>query len=64
MWVVDAKTHQVHPAKVEVAAYREQGAQVVAGVDPRQWIVTAGVRKLHDGEIIAPVDALNRPVTL
>ena len=64
VWVVDAQTHRVHPASVEVAAYREQGAQLIAGVTPQQWIVTAGVRKLRDGETIAPVDALNRPLSL
>ena len=64
VWIVDARTHQVHLAPVEVAAYREQGAVLAAGVDPAQWIVTAGVHKLRDGEAIAPVDALNRPVVL
>jgi len=64
VWVVDAKTHQVHLVPVEVAAYREQGALLAGGVDTRQWIVTAGVHKLRDGEPIAPVDAQNRPVIL
>jgi len=30
----------------------------------RQWIGTAGVHKLRDGEPSTPVDAQNRPVTL
>jgi multidrug efflux system membrane fusion protein len=64
VWVVDARTHQVHLAPVDVAAYREQGAVVGAGLDPQQWIVTAGVHKLRDGEAITPVDAENRQVTL
>jgi multidrug efflux system membrane fusion protein len=64
VWVVDAKTHQVHLAPVEVAAYREQGVLLAGGVDARQWIVTAGVHKLRDGEPISPVDAQNRPVVL
>ena len=64
VWIVDAKTHQVHLAPVEVAAYREQGVMLAGGVDARQWIVTAGVHKLRDGEPISPVDAQNRPVTL
>jgi multidrug efflux system membrane fusion protein len=64
VWLVDAKTHQVHLAPVEVAAYREQGVLLAAGVDAQQWIVTAGVHKLRDGESIAPVDTQNRPVTL
>ncbi len=64
VWVVDAKTHQVHLAPVSVAAYREQGVALDKGVTPSQWIVTAGVHKLRDGEAIAPVDTVNRPVTL
>jgi multidrug efflux system membrane fusion protein len=64
VWVVDARTHQVHLAPVDVAAYREQGVVVNSGVDPSQWIVTAGVHKLRDGQAITPVDAINRPVNL
>jgi multidrug efflux system membrane fusion protein len=64
VWIVDAKTHQVHLAAVDVVAYREQGAVLAGGVDVGQWIVTAGVHKLRDGEPISPVDAQNRPVVL
>ena len=64
VWIVDAKTHQVKLTPVAVAAYREQGVVLDGGVDARQWIVTAGVHKLRDGEAIAPIDALNRPVAL
>ena len=64
VWVVDAKTRQVHLAPVEVAAYREQGVLLAGGVDAGQWIVTAGVHKLRDGQPIAPVDAQNRPIAL
>jgi len=64
VWVVDPKTRQVHLAPVAVAAYREQGVLLAGGVETKQWIVTAGVHKLRDGEPITPVDALNRPVAL
>jgi membrane fusion protein, multidrug efflux system len=64
VWIVDAKSHQVRLTPVNVAAYREQGVLLNAGLDAQQWIVTAGVHKLRDGEAISPVDALNRPVTL
>jgi len=64
VWVVDVKTHQVHLAPVDVAAYREQGVLLAGGVDAQQWIVTAGVHKLRDGEAISPVDPQNRPVAL
>lgn len=64
VFVVDARTHQVHLTPVEVAAYREQGVVLAAGIEPNQWIVTAGVHKLRDGDAITPVDSVNRPVTL
>lgn len=64
VWVVDAKTHQVHLTSVTVAAYREQGVLLDAGLDVHHWIVTAGVHKLRDGEPVSPIDALNRPVAL
>jgi multidrug efflux system membrane fusion protein len=63
VWVVDTKTHQVHLTPVGVAAYREQGVALDSGVGPQQWIVTAGVHKLRDGEAIAPVDADNRRIS-
>jgi multidrug efflux system membrane fusion protein len=34
------------------------------GVDADKWIVTAGVHKLREGEVIAPIDAVNRPVKI
>ncbi|MEP6940259.1 MAG: efflux RND transporter periplasmic adaptor subunit, partial [Rudaea sp.] len=64
VWVVDPKTRKVRLAPVTVAAYREQGAALSGGVDAQDWIVTAGVHKLLEGQAIAPVDAQNRPVNL
>lgn len=64
VWLVDTKTHRVHLAPVNVAAYGERGVALDGGVSTQQWIVTAGVHKLHDGEAIAPIDASNRPILL
>ncbi|MFT3790189.1 MAG: efflux RND transporter periplasmic adaptor subunit [Rudaea sp.] len=64
VWIVDAKTHQVKLAPVVVSAYREQGVVLSHGVGVQDWIVTAGVHKLREGETVAPVDALNRPLAL
>ncbi|MBS0566918.1 MAG: efflux RND transporter periplasmic adaptor subunit [Proteobacteria bacterium] len=64
VWIVDAKTHQVKLAPVTVAAYREQGVTLSGGTGTQDWIVTAGVHKLHEGDTITPVDALNRPIML
>jgi multidrug efflux system membrane fusion protein len=64
VWVVDKRTRQVHLTPVDVAAYREQGVVLRAGIDPAQWIVTAGVHKLRDGDVVTPVDPANKPVIL
>jgi multidrug efflux system membrane fusion protein len=64
VWVVDARTHQVHAAPVTVATYREAAAVLDRGIDPNAWIVTAGVHKLREGEVIAPIDDVNRPVKI
>lgn len=64
VWIVDQRTRQVHLTAVDVASYREQGVVLRSGVDPAQWIVTAGVHKLRDGDVVTPVDALNKPVAL
>ncbi len=54
VWIVDPQTRQVRLTPVEVASYREQGGNrfVQFGVDSKQWIVTAGVHKLRDGQTI------------
>lgn len=64
VWVVDQRTHEVHPVTVAISAYRENGALLDGGVALNQWIVSAGVHKLRDGETIAPVDTQNRPVRM
>ncbi len=64
VWVVDAKTHQVRLAPVTVNAYREQGVTLSGGIGAQDWIVTAGVHKLREGEAIAPIDSLNRAIAL
>lgn len=64
VWVVDAKTHQVRLTPVTVNSYREQGVALSGGIGATDWIVTAGVHKLREGEAIAPIDAVNRPINL
>ena len=64
VWVVDARTHQVHAEPVSVANYNEREAVLDSGVATEKWIVTAGVHKLREGEVVAPIDAVNRPVKI
>lgn len=64
VWLVDAKTRQVHLTAVTVSAYREQGVVLMDGVNTQDWIIAAGVHKLREGQTIRPVDHSNKPLTL
>lgn len=64
VWVLDAKTRQVHLKPVTVSAYREQGVLLTEGVDTQDWIIAAGVHKLREGQPVNPVDQSNKPLTL
>ena len=46
------------------ARYQNATLNFDGGLTAQQWIVTAGVHMLRDGEAIAPIDASNRPVVL
>ncbi len=64
VWLVDAKTRQVHLTSVVVSAYREQGVVLMDGVNTQDWIIAAGVHKLREGQTIRPVDHSNKPLSL
>ena len=64
VWVVDSRTHQVHAAPVTVATYREHEAVLGKGIEAEAWIVTAGVHKLREGQVVSPIDDVNRPVKI
>ncbi len=64
VWLVDAKTRQVHLTSVTVSAYREQGVVLMDGVNTQDWVIAAGVHKLREGQTIRPVDHSNKPLTL
>ena len=63
VWRVDPASHKVERRAIEVVRYGEDGA-LVRGLDPGAWIVAAGVHKLDPGQVIAPIDARNRAVSL
>jgi membrane fusion protein, multidrug efflux system len=64
VWVVDAHTSQVHLKPVTVAAFKEQNVLLRSGVSTQEWIITAGVHRLQEGQAIAPIDAQNRDLRL
>ena len=62
IWQVDTKSAKVHLSPVAVVRYAESGALIGEGLSASQWIVTAGVHRLREGEVIRPIDSMNRRV--
>lgn len=63
LWVLDPQTRAVRLDPVGVERYAENGALISAGIDGNSWIVTAGVHRLRDGEVVNPIDNQNRRIT-
>jgi len=42
---------------VTVGQYREDGVLVTSGIAPGEWVVTAGVHKLREGETVRPYES-------
>ncbi len=61
-WVIDPKSRKVSLREVRVGKYREDGVSVISGLLPSDWIVTAGVHKLVEGQVVRPIDRENRVV--
>jgi multidrug efflux system membrane fusion protein len=61
-WVIDPATRKVSLREVRVGKYREDGVSIISGLMPSEWIVTAGVHKLVQGQIVNPIDRENRAV--
>ena len=64
VWVVDAGTHRLHLAPVQLGAYGEDSVPVRGGLAADAWVVAAGGHLLREGERVAPVDRDNRPVAV
>jgi RND family efflux transporter MFP subunit len=52
VWVVDPATKQVKLRPVSVSQFREDGATVTSGLSAGEWIVTAGVHKLRQDQVV------------
>jgi multidrug efflux system membrane fusion protein len=64
VWLVDRATGQVSLHPVEIAAYREAAVDVSGGLTGNDLVVVAGVHKLHEGQVVRPVDRDNQPVVV
>lgn len=62
VWVLDRKTREVSLRAVELAGFREDGLALRGGVDASEWVVTAGVHTLVEGQAVRPIDRANRPI--
>src|SRR5206468_6247748 len=56
VWVYDEKARTVSLRPIVVGLFREDGAIVTSGVASGEWIVTAGVHKLREGETVRPYE--------
>lgn len=64
VWVVEPDTNTVRLQPVNIGAYGEKVVPVLAGLDPGDWVVAAGVHLLLEGQEIRPIDRDNRPLAL
>lgn len=54
VWIYDPAAQRVTLRPVEVGAYREDGAEIRAGLAPGEFVVAAGVHKLTEGQTVRP----------
>lgn len=57
VWVIDTKTNQVHQRQVTIGELTETGVSILKGLQENEWVVTAGVHSLDEGE---KVNLLNK----
>lgn len=54
IWKVDPQTMRVHRAEVSLGQIREQGIEVLSGIQPGDQVVAVGVHSLTEGQKIRP----------
>lgn len=64
VWVVEPESRTLEQRTVHLGAYHQQQATVLAGLQPGEWVVAAGVHILRVGQQVEPVDRQNRSVDL
>jgi len=60
--VIDPVSHKVSLREVRVGKYREDGVSIISGLSASETLVTAGVHKLSEGQLVSPIDRENRAV--
>jgi multidrug efflux pump subunit AcrA (membrane-fusion protein) len=58
VWIVDPKSSQVKLRPVAVGQYREDGVTITQGLQTGDIVVTAGVHKLRENQVVRHVASL------
>ena len=58
VWIVDPKSSQVKLRRVAVGQYREDGVTITQGLQSGDIVVTAGVHKLRENQVVRHVSPL------
>jgi multidrug efflux system membrane fusion protein len=61
VWIYDPAAGTVALRRVELDAFREDGALLASGVKDGEWIVAAGVHKLRAGQAVKPWESADVP---
>ncbi|MEO7498352.1 MAG: efflux RND transporter periplasmic adaptor subunit [Casimicrobiaceae bacterium] len=56
VWIYDPQMQKVSLRPVTVGQYREDGVVLTSGLAPGEWVVSAGVHKLREGEKVRPYE--------
>jgi multidrug efflux pump subunit AcrA (membrane-fusion protein) len=55
-WVIDEGTNQVSRRELTTGMLTNTGIQVLEGLSPGEWIATAGVNTLREGQKVKIMD--------
>ncbi|MGY1408426.1 MULTISPECIES: efflux RND transporter periplasmic adaptor subunit [unclassified Luteimonas] len=64
VWVFEPASGTLRLAPVEPGRLGQERVRVLSGLEPDDWVVTAGGHLLREGQAVTPVDRDNRPVGL
>ena len=56
VWIFDPATKTVHLRPVKTGRVSKNGIMVLEGINPGDWIVTAGLHSLHEGQKVSLFD--------
>ena len=62
VWVVEPASGTLRLAPVQPGRLGQERVPVLSGLEPDDWVVTAGGHLLREGQAVTPVDRDNRPV--